>query len=121
MIQEFVDKVIAGKDALMALFLKDEPQNYLEVVEAVVATIGGDLDKDRIHEIDDGEYQGTLAYLIAKKGYQPDGYWFTKVYYGSCSGCDTLQAILDEPDAIVRAKDYWTLALHIVQNMIGPL
>ncbi len=54
-------------------------------------------DVDNIHEIDDGDYQGTLLFVIPKKTYQPSSYEYliTYVGYGSCSGCDTLQAIQD--------------------------
>lgn len=48
---------------------------------------------ERIHQIDDGDYQGTLIFVIGAGGYQPSRYWYVKVGYGSCSGCDTLQAI----------------------------
>ena len=53
------------------------------------------LDIENIHEIDDGNYQGTLLYLIPFKTYQPleDEYLMTNVSYGSCSGCDTLLGI----------------------------
>lgn len=49
---------------------------------------------DRVHEIDDGDYQGTLIYLIPFNSYQPDpeDYLMTFAWYGSCSGCDALQS-----------------------------
>ena len=80
-------------------------------------------DPERITEIDHGDYQGTLIYIIGATGYQPDTYWSTSVSYGSCSGYDTLQAIKfnwegsDEkqpPDAVKKVMD---LALHIIQKM----
>ena len=77
-------------------------------------------DPERIHRIDDGNYQGTLVYVIGEKGYQPDKYWYVKVDYGSCSGCDTLEGIRDYTDDAPtdeQAKDYMTVALHIVQGM----
>lgn len=73
-----------------------------------------------IHEIDDGEYQGTLLFVIPADGYQPYDYWYVKVNYGSCSGCDTLMAILegDYGDTIDEKVDsLFTLALHIVQGL----
>ena len=41
-----------------------------------------------IHEIDDGDYQGTLLYLIPFTTYQPTEYEYLMTYtdYGSCSG-----------------------------------
>lgn len=125
MIQEFVDRFIAAKPRLMDEFSKRHPEDYKEIVRAVVSTLSSedgwrDPDPDRIHQIDDGEYQGTLVFVIAAQGYQPSDYWYVRVGYGSCSGCDTLQAISSyssEPPTPEQAEDYWTLALHVVQGL----
>jgi hypothetical protein len=83
----------------------------------------GEPDPTRIHQIDDGDYQGTLLFVIAASGYQPSDYWYVKVGYGSCSGCDTLQAIdgyggySDEAPSKDQVDDYMTLALHIIQGL----
>ena len=37
---------------------------------------------ERIHRIDDGDYQGTLVFVIGGKGYQLSTYWYVKVSYG---------------------------------------
>lgn len=78
--------------------------------------------------IDNGDYQGTLLFLIPKNTYQPDEseYLMTYVDYGSCSGCDTLQAIqscgeygnktLTEQQVI----DFMQLSKDIITNMIRP-
>ena len=72
--------------------------------------------------IDNGDYQGTQLFFIPYSTYQPraDEYAFTSCYYGSCSGCDTLEGILsDGYDAYPtegQLKDLMTLALHLVQN-----
>lgn len=127
MIQEFIDRFLAKKPELEAVLAEKHPSDYKELVTNVVKLIAdeddyGDfnLDHERVHQIDDGDYQGTLLFVIAAKGYQPSTYWYTKVSYGSCSGCDTLQAISnyssEKPDA-KQIKDYMTLALHIVEAM----
>ena len=72
--------------------------------------------------IDDGDYQGTQIFIVPKDTYQPSAkdYIVTDTYYGSCAGCDTLQAILsydDELPSESQVKEYMTLALHIVQKM----
>jgi hypothetical protein len=78
---------------------------------------------DLITEIDHGDYQGTLVFVIGGSGYQPgvEDHWYTSVYYGSCSGCDTLQGISDYPSEKLPSEDqvqeYWTLCLHMIQKM----
>lgn len=99
MIQTFVDRFMSpdGQAKLRATFATKHPSEYKEVVQAVVEAVTGDeyddIDPERIHQIDDGDYQGTLLFVIAAKSYQPSDYWYVKVGYGSCSGCDTLQSI----------------------------
>lgn len=124
MIKEFVELFMSNKQKLEDVFAEAHPDNYKSIVKAVVSVLNdgryGAPDHERIHEIDDGDYQGTLVYIIAETGYQPSEYWYVKVGYGSCSGCDTLEGIReyssDKPTA-EQVRDYMTLALHIVQGM----
>lgn len=125
MIQKFVDRYFANKEKLEAIFAAKHPEKYRNIVEAVIGVISDeddhyDPDPERIHEIDDGDYQGTLLFVIGAKGYQPSDYWFVKIYYGSCSGCDTLQGIWGYdggPPSEEQIKEYMTLALHVVQGI----
>ena len=114
------------KAKVQAVFEAAHPVSYKDVVRAVVQMLhdaSDECDKpdpERIHEIDDGDYQGTLVYVIGATGYQPDQYWYVKVGYGSCSGCDTLKAICKYEygkPSDEQVDDYMTLALHIVQGM----
>lgn len=78
--------------------------------------------QNSITEVNDGDYQGTLIYLIPVDTYQPslENYLVTSVGYGSCSGCDTLMNIQgwEEGDlSEEQIKDFMTLALHLVQKM----
>jgi len=78
-------------------------------------------DCEYIHVIDDGDYQGTQIFLIPSTPYQPtvEDYVITHQYYGSCSGCDTLLAIMNYDKGIPteeQVKDYMTLELHILQR-----
>ena len=132
MIQEFVDRFMEAKPKLREYFKGNWPSNYGDIIDAVVKEIGGEeydttsMDPGRITCIDHGDYQGTLLYVVATTGHQPSTYYATKVYYGSCSGCDTLQLIDPETDwdssdmrKIVSEEnlnDIMTLALHIVQG-----
>jgi hypothetical protein len=125
MITEFVERFETGKEQLRASFAKEHPGSYKDVVINVLTILKGDEeygrpDPEKVTEIDNGDYQGTLVYVIPEGGYQPSTYWYVKVGYGSCSGCDTLEAIRGYEDGAPSAKqvdDYMTLALHIVQGI----
>ena len=124
MIQNFIDRFTTNQAAIEAKFRAAHPESYEDVVRVVVDAVKGDeydhMDPSPIHTIDDGDYQGTLLFVIASSGYQPSKYWYVKVGYGSCSGCDTLQDIrgyTDEPVTDQQLRDYMTLALHIVQGL----
>ena len=87
-------------------------------------------DSDKITTIDNGDYQGTLLFLIPKDAYQPSEYEYlmTCVDYGSCCVCDTLQHIQslyyydDDNDGLKEKamKEYLTLCKDILTNMIKP-
>lgn len=102
------------------------PGDYQEIVKAVVeiASEGKEYDvpdPERIHVIDDGDYQGTQVFVVAEKGYQPSRYWYATNYYGSCSGCDTLEHInslsYEEKPTKDQVDQWMALALHIVQRI----
>ena len=83
-------------------------------------------DENNIISIDNGGYQGTLLFMIPRNTYQPNegDYLLTYVSYGSCSGCDTLMSIRrimdDENKRETVIKDFMTLSLHLIENMIKP-
>lgn len=98
--------------------------SYKDIVREVISILadednyGYEPDPNRIHQIDDGDYQGTLLFVIAANDYHPDDYWYVKVNYGSCSGCDTLMAITEGSNGKDKAlDDLMMLALHIVQRL----
>lgn len=125
MIQKFVDDFMARRGEIEAAFSEKHPEDYAEIVRRVVEVLGTEDEYDRpdpkrIHAIDDGDYQGTLLFVIAASGYQPSTYWSVFVSYGSCSGCDTLERIRsydNNPPKPEQVADYMTLALHIVQGL----
>ena len=133
MIEEFTKRWFERSHMVRSLFEAQMPGAYRDIVTAVVAMLHdedkyGSIDPEHIHEINDGNYQGTLVYVIGASGYQPDDYWYVKVGYGSCSGCDTLGNILSgnwghESEEEVKAwkqaalDQLMTLALHIVQGL----
>jgi len=128
-IQTFVNRYMAARDALRAEYAKGWPDNYEAIVKSVVTVIQSedgsyddfDIDPDRIHLIDDGDNRGTLLFVIACKSYQPSRYWAVKVGYGSCSGCDTLQSLRvysDDPPSEEGLDGLMTLSLHVVQGLV---
>ena len=96
----------------------EETYNYRDLLTIFVREALPEYDHENIREIDDGHYQGTLVFIINETGYQPSSYFATSVSYGSCSGCDTLQAVTMSTDVEQRIKDYMTLILHMVQNFV---
>jgi hypothetical protein len=128
MIQVFVDRFMAGKGSLRETWRTAPPKEYADIVKAVIKLVSDDEsdysvpDPERVHQIDDGDYQGTLVFVIGATGYQPSDYWYARVSYGSCSGCDTLEAIMsdggwDEPPSESQLDRFLTLALHVVQQL----
>ena len=102
--------------------------DYEYLVELVTKFIlGKEWDAENITVVDNGDYQGTQLFLIPRDTYQPSEseYLMTYVGYGSCSRCDTLQAIRDwsiddrllEPEQV---EDFMKLCKDLVTNMILP-
>jgi hypothetical protein len=94
--------------------LNDETNDY-----------GDTWDSKNITTVDNGDYQGTQLFLIPLKTYQPSEYEYLMTYvgYGSCSGCDTLQAIqcwYDKKPTEEQVKDFMNLCKDLVCNMIKP-
>lgn len=124
MIQEFVNKFMLAKDEILKQFLEaTDTYSYTELVSIVIKSINSEKeydkpDPEKIHLIDDGDYQGTQLFIIPCCSYQPSTYWAVYVSYGSCSGCDTLAAIQESGDSKeTQANDMWTLCLHIAQGL----
>lgn len=122
-----------NKKKLEEELLKDPDLNvcdYKHIVEKVVEIILNTNEEylwnsEGITEIDDGDYQGTLLFLIPRKTYQPSEYEYLMTYvgYGSCSGCDTLQAIQDYGETQIsedQLKGFMVLCKDIITNMIKP-
>ena len=125
MIEKFTKQYFTNLQVLKEKFQQKHPESYKELVKNVIEVLTDDeydsIDPDRIHEINDGDYQGTLVYVIAVKGYQPSKYWYCRISYGSCSGCDTLESIKNydygTPPDEEQVKQYMQLACHVVQQL----
>ena len=123
MIDEFIKVFDAKRKEIKDTFCEKHPDSYLDIVRTVIKALYrgyGSPDPERIHVIDDGHYQGTLLFVIAANGYQPYNYWYVKVNYGSCSGCDTFEAIRTHSNNLPtedQVSGYMQLALHVVQGL----
>ncbi len=78
------------------------------------------LNLQNITEIDNGDYQGTLLFLVPIGNWCPSEYDYLMTYigYGSCSGCDSLQAALyGSEDKVFSLLE---ICKDILQNTIKP-
>lgn len=126
MIQEFINEFFK-KECQIRTEVADLVQkgvyiSYVELVEILIGNLSDASyryipDPERIHIIDDGDYLGTLLFVVSDKRRQPSVYFSLKVYYGSCSYCDTLKGILEESDEELKVKLIMTEILHLVQSI----
>lgn len=104
---------------------------YEDLVKLIFETIYNSyefdykLDLDNITVIDDGDYQGTILFMIPFRTYQPAAheYILTHIGYGSCSGCDALQAAQEYGDEKLsegQIADFMSICKDIVCNTIKP-
>lgn len=129
MIKEFIERFQEIKPALLEKFSKEEPESYEDIFKQTIKMMFENSedayscnsetpDYEQITVIDNGDYQGTLVFVVASKSYQPSDYWVSAVSYGSCSGCDTYQAYStygDNPEE--SAPHMLTMALHMIEAM----
>jgi hypothetical protein len=126
MILHYVKQWEERKHLLEQWLTKNEANSYQDIYETLFRLVvtkpdsqfNKEWDWKRLKVLDDGEYQGNQIFILCSNSYQPylDDYIFTSVTYGSCSVCDTFQAIQESEDKAERVKGYMTLALHMVQE-----
>lgn len=139
MIKYALKKWSENKDALRNAIQQTEKDkrctwDYEEIVKLVCRYIFNEnvsreepmINVDGITMIDNGDYQGTLLFMLPFDAYQPAEYEYLMTYvgYGSCSGCDTLQSIQadDEDDETEKemVDSYLGICKDIVSNTIRP-
>lgn len=126
MIDKFVSVWDEHKGELEEKYSSEHPDSYDSIVTDLISFLGRHIDdygetpnSDRVTVIDDGDYQGYRMWIVGSDGYQPSTYWAFSTYYGSCSGCDTFEAIRswgDETPTEQNTEDYMKLALHLLQS-----
>jgi hypothetical protein len=127
-IQKFVDRWMANKHLVAERYAEKHPDGYAAIFGDVVSVLCDanneydSPDPERITVTDHGSYSGTMLFTVACGGYTPERYWACLVDYGSCSGCDTFEALHaysddDEQPTPEQIDGYMTLALHMVQAL----
>lgn len=121
MIQEIVDRFMENKKDIREEISKKHPK-YIDLVRIVAKYVKGshrdEIDINSLQELSSGGYSGTNVYVMSSGAYGST-WWYVRVFYGSCSGCDTLKRIRtydDDPPAENQIDDYMTVALHIAQG-----
>jgi hypothetical protein len=124
MIQEFIDCFLSNKETIRKVFARKHPTRYVDLVKIVIRLLEkktpSGISSKRVHKIDDGDYSGVLLFIIGEGCYQPLKYWYVRIDYGSCAGCDTLEIIRQYDTGKPSKKqidDYMMLALHIVERL----
>lgn len=124
MITEFIDRFQEIKPKLLEKFSIKEPKSYEDIFKQTIKMMFPEYDDleypdfERITVIDDGDYQGTLVFVVSSRDYQPRDYWVSSVDYGSCSSCDTFQSYYTfghNPEE--SAPEMVTMALHMIESM----
>lgn len=133
MIEDFVKRWDENKENLRKNFLVSHPESYKNILERLISEVINPNQEDYMPRMADietntfGDWEGTQVFIIPENSPYPHTFWVTKVYYGSCSGCDTLQMIESEsnyndegdplPPNEKQVDGYMTLALHMLQRM----
>ena len=134
-IKEFAHRFVEIEKELKASFFDKFPNGYEDILQRSLESMYpeseasyGKPNYSNIHRIDDGDYQGTLVFMVPERCYQPDTYWVFKVGYGSCSVCDTFERIdrdcydygngVEDGCKEQQVNDFYTLALHMIQSAV---
>ena len=73
MIRKYTDKFVEKQDKLKKKYAKKPPEDYSQIVKDALKLVvekegdeikDGEPDYNKIHTINDGDYQGTLLFII---------------------------------------------------------
>lgn len=127
MLPDIIKQWDDNKAALQEYFQTTRQEKYSSYEEIVkllfkYIIIDKDYNLEEMTVVDNGNYQGTKIFLVPEARYQPEAheYLITHTYYGSCSGCDTIEGIHGsyyELPSDQQVSDYMTLCLHLIQKM----
>ena len=94
--QDKLRAVLADRTDLNTCQYEDLVKLTFETIyNTAVTGLDRKLDLEHITVVDNGDYQGTLLFLIPFDTYQPSEHQYIMTYigYGSCSVCDALQGV----------------------------
>ena len=135
MIRYCLDHWERNKDILKKYFLSKDEEfiknlSYKSICYFTFSYIlEGDEFKDdislnlkEITVIDNGDYQGTLLFLIPFDRYQPSEYEYFMTYigYGSCSVCDALLSLQSQDTKEEMIDDLMLICKDLISNCIVP-
>lgn len=111
MIREFCDRIRDRKGEIVEIYHSELDKEYrmcdYKRLFTLIPRVLPELQEIVI--VGDEDYQGTMLMVFIDR--INIVYHVSTVDYGSCSGCDALQACRSGEDA-------WTLLMHICQKMI---
>ena len=126
----------ANKDKLRAVLAERTDLNtcqYEDLVKLTFETIYNTtvtdldckLDLTNITVVNNGNYQGTLLFLIPFDTYQPSEHEYVMTYvgYGSCSVCDALQAAQGWGEGKLTEQQiagFMDICGNLISNTIKP-
>jgi len=117
MIDEFIKIWDENKNVLREQFSQKHPNSYHDLVKSVIMMLSNSMnaydkpDPERITIVDDGEYHGTLIFVIGASNYEPSRYWIVKI------NLESIRYYSSDPPSGQQVDDYMTLALHVIQQL----
>lgn len=126
MIEEVIKLWDERKNNLRNTFLKFlngdlSNYDYAALLKIVLDTLYDEdrfnIDSERIVCCRNGAYSGDLMLVFPSMEYTETIFYYTFVSYGSCSGCDELERVLNCDNKKEKIADLMTLSLHLVQSM----
>lgn len=126
MIKEVIEDFERAKENIRDIIIEKHPEDYEYLVRLVFDCINkGDgysflratPELNQLECIQNGDRQGSLLYVSPDRN--NNGFFIVCIYYGSCSGCDTLERIREYSNnkpSPQQVEDYLTLCLHIAQR-----
>ena len=131
MIQIYIDNWYRNKDLLENYYRttpKSEYSNYENIVRKTIELVlntgergFNQFDLTKLCELKYGDYSGDYLYIIPKDSADDirECIYFS-IYYGSCSGCDTLEGLNNYEKRLPdeqQIKEYMQLSLNIIQSI----